>query len=353
MSSIYSRASMVLACLGQEDEHTRPAVKVNETIVDFYVNHKDEIHAKRYYCPDPMLLLEAGFDVPTEHQWCQWLTLFSRSWFERAWVVQEAGLAKDVALLFGLQSLRLNNLIFAYNTLVIMHLQCNVLKAFNHRRQLYPEFEHTDEAFTDLISGSWSMSNMLQIWDDVKKDRLESFIYVSRHLFADTRCADPRDKVYATFGLSREFQNPHAIRSLVNYSVDKSEVYARTTKFVIDANHNLAILSLVANRAASDTLDAMPSWCPDFDDRKSGPGMLRLHLTKGGLEWNASVGSRIASTEPTETWGQLAVRGHHIDTIRSVSVIDGSRRHSQLQSLTNMTGMLQIAAEVAKSYVFG
>lgn len=344
---------MVLACLGLEDQHTASTLEVTRSLVELYNARKDDqMLAGHYYDPHPDLLRAAGFVTPTEEKWCQWLTLFTRCWFERAWVVQEAGRATEVALIIGLQSLSLMTLIKAFVTLGIMHFQCNVLRAFNRRKHLYPEFDHTDRAFTDLISGSWSMQNLLRIWNGAKDGHLESFTYISRNLLSVTHCTDPRDKVYATLGLSREFRNSLAAGSLVNYSWSVSEVFARTTQFIVRRNRKLSVLSLVAIKTAADTSVDLPSWCPNFDHREHDLRLLTPDLDESRLGWNASAGSRSAPQSLTGDWRQLSVKGYRIDTIRSVHAIGASRLHSHLQSMSNVTGMLQLAAEVAQKYVY-
>lgn len=351
MATIYSRAAMVLAWVGPADEHSSVAAKVTQNILKFFLQHKDKISSKHYYYPDKEKLEADGFIVPTPHEWCCWIIQFTRRWFERAWIIQEAGLAKKIVLLIGLTSIHLKDMILAYKAILMIHYQCVILQAYHQRRHMYLELQHTGRAFTDLISGSWLMQNVLDLWDDLEAGQLRSFCWVSARLFQASKCMDPRDKVYATMGIAREFQSSDGPGMVVDYSEDIPRVFARASKYIIHKNRDLEILELVAIKHNFGIDPDLPSWCPNFDKGQGDIRKLNVGMAAEDKPWRASGGSSYNNSLTNTPWNRLCVQGCRIDAVRTVSCTDISHRHSHMQHLNNFVGMIQIAAEVAEAYV--
>lgn len=83
------------------------------------------------------------------------------------------------------------------------------------------------------------------------------------HRFRYRHCADPKDKVFALLGLT----HPEA-RQLVNYALDKKEVYKELIRYNMKSTNSLQPLMRFSER---DRDTSLPSWVPDlgasvFDD---------------------------------------------------------------------------------------
>ena len=93
MGKIYRNARTVLVCLGQDldggVDDVAGLVKENADLVSKY----DSIAEMPVLAPDDSL-----FDDP---RWKSLVTLAKYTWFTRAWVLQEVGLAKDPRILYG------------------------------------------------------------------------------------------------------------------------------------------------------------------------------------------------------------------------------------------------------------
>lgn len=80
--------------------------------------------------------------------------------------------------------------------------------------------------------------------------------YVIR-CFRRRQCVDPRDKVFGLLGLAR----PNA-RQLVNYTLDKKQVYAELIRYELRSAHSLQPIMRLSER---DRDTSLPSWVPDLE----------------------------------------------------------------------------------------
>lgn len=98
MGMIYSNASRVLICLGEDDEgHAQKAMSlvkdVSNMVAKTLTKCKPTYDSFPYLAPnDPWL---------QNDRWPAYRALLSQPWFRRGWVLQEAALAQDAVLLWG------------------------------------------------------------------------------------------------------------------------------------------------------------------------------------------------------------------------------------------------------------
>lgn len=98
MGDIYSNASRVLICLGNDDEgHAQKAMSLIKDVSDMVAKTLTECEQTDERFP---------FLAPDD-PWCQddrwpaYNCLLWRPWFDRGWVIQEAALAQDAVVLWG------------------------------------------------------------------------------------------------------------------------------------------------------------------------------------------------------------------------------------------------------------
>lgn len=154
--------------------------------------------------------------------------LFSRTWAERVWCVQEVALARKVQLIMG-------------------HEVCEFNEALSSRirarARLYGLRLPGPLAWDPMVNATRDMMTLLDIT-------------------RNCRASDPRDKVYALLGLASE-----QFRAMleVDYTKSMEEVLTRTAEAIIMCQKELNILTYVSledNDCHSTTI--LPSWVPDW-----------------------------------------------------------------------------------------
>ncbi|TVY15382.1 hypothetical protein LARI1_G005623 [Lachnellula arida] len=100
-----------------------------------------------------------------------------------------------------------------------------------------------------------------------------------------TTATDPKDKVFSILGLAAEAIESKDTRLLPNYSKSTIQVYRDITRYVIETDLNLNILSLAGMRQnLTDEATNFPSWVPRFDlDSWMGFDGSGLHKTSNNL----------------------------------------------------------------------
>ena len=172
-----------------------------------------------------------------DYQTCmEFAALFARPWFKRLWTFQEAILAPDRMIACGSK-------IRDWDT-------------FLHAIQVSIRCQHS------VKFPASSISPILTIQKSINKKpedlRLSELIYDNW----GREATDPRDKVYALYGLVQGYQK---VPLEINYAMSVEHVYRSTVRFCIENEGKLSILNSVSHfRKQSHHL---PSWVPDWRDR--------------------------------------------------------------------------------------
>ncbi|KAK2773083.1 ankyrin and het domain protein [Colletotrichum kahawae] len=98
MGQIYAQAKSVLICFGQD--FTGDAKQVM-TLADDVNRMVLSILEKLNYAPHSFPHAEESDPLRLDSRWPSVATMIKASWFQRGWVVQEAGLGKSVVILWG------------------------------------------------------------------------------------------------------------------------------------------------------------------------------------------------------------------------------------------------------------
>ncbi|KAK8137600.1 hypothetical protein PG984_003093 [Apiospora sp. TS-2023a] len=185
-------------------------------------------------------------------------------WFTRLWVFQEVAFAKDITVLCGEQSIPWWRLAQA-----VMHL---------HHKGVFLECEDLGTAGT----GVKAVAEMEKVRQkarecDMPRDLISVLLATS-----DTRCTDPRDKVYAVLGLVDDdacarLETP--IQVEVDYDADAGQVYQRLAQKFIAAR-DLRILSCASQRGGTflDESISIPSWVPDWTAIENDAPFIRYNM---------------------------------------------------------------------------
>lgn len=219
----------------------------------------------------------------------------SRSWWNRIWVVQEAGLAQSAVLICGDQTASYKDF---YDWYILLQYDCSLeaellwcaLDNFmNHVNIIYdvqkPRVVEKDDYLED-------------IYDILKYSRL-------------LQATDARDKIYAILSLvdGSRFELPPP-----DYTKSPAEVFTKITQSLIKQGNSLDVITQASN--VENELN-VPSWVIDWSAKP------RFHHPNTGKDkfYHAS-GNSEAVFEFAEDDRVLRVKGKIIDSIDHISKLD-------------------------------
>ncbi|KAI5865815.1 heterokaryon incompatibility protein-domain-containing protein [Durotheca rogersii] len=254
MHEIYTKASTVIAWLGEEDEYTVPALRLLyglSNLLDWWSD--DAKSAMRHLSHNRKF---KSFWVALGH-------FFSRSWWTRMWIVQEIVLARDVILVCGhwcASWTRLNKA-----TLVLMDSSTDEL---SEATAVTGEYRHFYAALRGigllecLKIFKASIRSGYNLNGTPSRERpLSALLFVGRRYEA----TDPLDKVYGILGLLRGFGiNPQLEVRYCDMTV--CDLYMLAAELIYKEEGNLDFLGLVEVNRSIDQIRrfSLPSWAPDF-----------------------------------------------------------------------------------------
>jgi hypothetical protein len=236
MNKVYGRAENVLICMGDDAEGV--AANVSALIKE----HNDRM--SNYKDITEMPILPTNDPVLDDQRWKSLAVLMENSWFSRAWVVQEAGVARNPIVLFGKTE-------FSYRQLLILNrwvVRC--ASELQTRASLSLLTIHSD----------WEQ------WSDDWATR-QSYPHTVVDFLSHAKglgCQEPRDHVYAFLG--------HPLLQKVDgggpvidpkYTIPLGMVYQRLTQWIL-SNAGLSVFSAIEHDETTINSD-IPSWVVRWD----------------------------------------------------------------------------------------
>ena len=279
MGSVYSSSACAFIWLGPGDEDSELALSFVDFLHDLYSKYVDR-DSSEYWSNEATELLEDVVLRSNNQAWAELKVFMKRPWFSRCWTLQEPILAPDRIFACGSE-------IRHWTTMLGAALTCC-------------ELIHIDSA-------SFSVLPILLIYDIKKtasKDlQLSNLIYASQQREA----SDPRDKVYALYGLLQDCQK---LDLEISYVASVEEVYRSAVRFCIENEGKLSILGHVSSyRNQSD----QPSWVPEWR---------AMSLSAcSPVGWNAKSGFFKASSAtrpwlvPSSSDNKLILKGFTLSTV--------------------------------------
>src|SRR3569833_2005805 len=321
MADIFQTSQGVILWLGAEDQFTADALTI--------IRHVSAVpraswRAIRYtdffYCSwhDAVAV-----DPVTHQNWLGFLAFINRSWFRRAWVVQELALARSALFVCGSTSIPWSDL---NQTLAFIrakrwyhHLSTEKMR---HIRALQKEpgiYRDFLQSRTDFRVSAFALASTRRLVTTTPLDQpvvspplaLGRLMQVHR----ETEAKDPRDKVYAFLGIAnRGAADAELHDELIrpDYELPVGEVYKRVAVRLLLTHGDLRLLSHVQDPTAT-SLAGLPSWVPD-NSVNIAPYPLAFRTFP--TSWNASGGlSRWAPDRDALRRGLLRVRGFRAGTV--------------------------------------
>ncbi|KAG0699725.1 heterokaryon incompatibility protein-domain-containing protein [Suillus ampliporus] len=182
-----------------------------------------------------------------------WLSLgefFNRPWFQRCWIIQEAVLASTIEVYHGPTQISWGPLQNAARLL-------DVVRRWYSFNQVWQKKE-------TIILGSIPM--ILLAREHCRRGKLwplETHLALSRTY----QVTDPRDKIFALFGISDRSSLESPVVELSVFSADYTksieQVYTECSAHMVEGRTGYAVLSMVEDRSYPAPRP-IPSWVPDF-----------------------------------------------------------------------------------------
>lgn len=185
-----------------------------------------------------------GDDQKSSH-WIALEKLMQRSWWSRAWIIQEYAVAPRVIFVCGLATLDGEDFGQAMEYLMDYRYSANIP---HHWQEIVRKVALT--AINHLLS----IRKQYQSSSPQAKPSPLEILYRSR----GSQASDPKDKVYSLFRLIAE--DP---RLQPDYSRSVKDLYKDVVRALIDSTGTLDVLSH-HNSGNTQTPSTMPTWCPDW-----------------------------------------------------------------------------------------
>ncbi|KAI5456204.1 HET domain-containing protein [Mariannaea sp. PMI_226] len=277
MGDIYAHAQRVVVCLGDDGQNGEFADIAFSVIKDYnriaakYLS-ENVLNSGEWWKPDD------GYGLVTATRLQNVVPVFTHPWFERVWVLQEVGLAKNAVLAYGSSTIE-----------------------FAEAMDFVQAWAKTGSSFPGVYIRSGHISDLFgYIWSSYVKDVENSWFRSSRILrvlfqrplksakldFLDVlfrarhiqKATDHRDFVYAFLGhpLARSDDGELLVRA--DYTRSLSEL--RLWLFSGLSARSLRFLGLVWHRLP-DELASGPSWCPQLDARRAWAINGRYEASRG------------------------------------------------------------------------
>jgi WD repeat-containing protein 55 len=210
MGKIYRRAYSTLVWLGEEADNSNDVFRIIEDIpTAFHLVLVEQ-------APDPERMNSFGLPSPGSPQWLYLSQFLSRSWFHRAWIIQEVVMSIVVQVQCGRKTASWQD-ISQFADCMITHDLIQFLVTANPQ---------VDQLPGKACIGIKMIDRIRVFYNEIKE--LDDASNLLSHL-AEGRVAqatDARDKVYAMMGMSSNGIHP-------DYSKSQFEIYKEAAKTII------------------------------------------------------------------------------------------------------------------------
>jgi hypothetical protein len=328
MCKLYTRCNKLIVWLGVGDGNSKTAIELLKL-------------AARLKKAGPAVLrswqntLVSRFFISGENHHVPLSEFFSRSWFSRAWVVQEYVLGCMNGMVFKCGNLQLSK----EELEAVLDLNATDWPTANTIRD--PKTIPLSQYHLD--TGMWYMNVVQLILNQAHISRVAQNQQTTNLLFWLTtlryaNATDPRDKVYAALGLAESFNQNANSRIydrdslIVDYRRPIGEIYASLVKSLVTSTKRLDVLLACCSRR-----HVTQTWTPDWSMPTDPPGFRSLLcgssdnvLSKKGFN---SSGTTNAVASFSSNLSTMTIRGIIWDTVEILSPYIGQDTVAAKESL--------------------
>lgn len=310
MGTYYSQASSVIVWLCLSGPFTDLVFEGMDRLLEAFQTVSGHVVASK------AVLESYSLPAPDDNVWRGIGDLYSRSWFQRLWTVQEVALAQQTMVYCGSRAIEWRHL---------ANLAAGVSRAglVNHARG----FKNVDSSQTDGFSGTMFPDFIAEFRSKHKAYPLHTALHFAR----SRQASEPMDKVYAVLGLIDEDARG---RVRVDYSEKAREnlwrVYIDAVKVAL-THQNCNLGWLLMEASSQEVLPGLPSWCPNFNSRLKA-FVLPYQFSNAGGTLNDTENFSINDENR-----QLSLQAYHFDTVAE-TVEDTWQWHVDLKFLGGPDG---------------
>lgn len=311
MRDIYRTSERTIVWLGPDVSSLLKGVELLERLSLRYNQDLkvDGSRKRRRYTKDEYRLMD--LPLPEESSWAALRYIFSRAWFTRSWVIQEAALSSiSPHVICGSYELSWESIKLSGTWILSM---CYRLTPLSLDETTLPALRSL-KLFNELanVGLPWDLTTLLN-----KSIRFKA--------------SNPRDRIYSLIGLAADTGGLHGVPLKVHADYQNSvrAVFRNVTRHIITSTGRLSILTLIRY---PPNWEEYPSWVVDFTrnvlwerlsyfawepDSDSGHKVVEIK--------NKAAAGLSAAVEAPTSEDSLALKGLRIDTINGFSDVMSSQ----------------------------
>lgn len=311
LAEIFQRSTSTVAFIGGEEDHSdaiQMLMQVRACMVLGPSSEEWPEHLPR--CPS--LWEERGMPFPDDDTWASVAAFFANPWFRRAWIVQEAVIARRLQIVHGKTWVDWNHLFLA-----MVHID--------------KELETTQRNETDSWIPFLKLGRLRHIEDRSGRVSILKLLENFRH----AKSSDPRDKFFSLLGIASD-GNLEDFEP--DYSTSLAEVIQRFATSLFRRFSEEKQSMLILYRAGLSQSDDLPSWVPDWLVEK--PSGLHDALGRGtAFEACGDLMEQIKCVPDTD---ELDVEASLVDEVEYVSEsCNGVERSEQRRYFTEVKELVE------------
>lgn len=308
MGDVYTKTRSVLIYLGEPNLETSLAIELCYKIEDCVQAYGDAVGA----IPEEKfktISTQLGISLST---WLNLPSLFSRRWFTRYWIIQEASLGPDPVAICGKEAVPWEKLTKTYIWILTNFTYLYFLVSNMHRETKAPadlqQFQDMGRSCLGQIADIRHSRSLGTYW--TFQDLLQQF--------SRGQATDPRDRVFALLGLApRSFLEDTAFRP--SYTIRIEELYTQVTARLLalaQESESEATLLVTAGLGVPRAWEALPSWVPDLTKPPHVRGL--CHVAQQA-RYHAASGTALRFQYNPARPKELVLQGEAVDAIRVLS----------------------------------
>ncbi|KAL8709769.1 MAG: hypothetical protein Q9220_005555 [cf. Caloplaca sp. 1 TL-2023] len=269
MKDIYAQSWATLVWLGPSDDLTQTAFDKIRSLSDSFSKrprHLQETVIRTEDITDYSAFLRREFSGENPiHSWYTLKVLGSRSWFSRAWVVQELCVSSIAIVQCGEYNVRWEDLMYSHRTIAQHAATMGLVVDFNVAGAV--EVIRDTFAVTDDLSTFEYGQNIFSDSDLTAMTGTGLVTVLNRLRCMQT--TEPHDKVYAALGLAGTDREMIP----VDYDLPVASVFVGVAERSISTSQSLCCLAYCSY---PPKLAGLPTWAPDWSETMSRTRYLTL-----------------------------------------------------------------------------